>query len=208
MWRAESTSRLEKGSSRRRSSGVGLEDTRAREWRAGACSWEYWPTGRVRLGVEADGAEGHLGGADAVAGAFFAVEGGEVVEIFDGGELVVEHGGVAHVGEAATDLLRCVAEDRDGASAGSDEAGEETKEGRFAGTVLTEDDGAGTGGEGDGDVAERGEGAVEARDGVELGGDGRRWHLFKYSAGNLVGVPAAGCATLWVWGPANSMCTR
>ena len=98
MWLALATSRLEKGSSRRRSSGS-VWRTRAREarWRM---PWEYWPTGRVRCGVEADGAEGHLGRAYAGA-AFVAVERGEVVEVFHGGELVVEHGGVAHVGDAA-----------------------------------------------------------------------------------------------------------
>ncbi len=166
---AEATSRLEKGSSRRRSSGS-VWRTRAREarWRM---PWEYWPTGRERCGVEADGAEGHLGGGGAGAGAAaVALEGGEVAEVFDGGELVVEHGVVAHVGDAAALVLGLVAEDVDGAAGGGDEAGEDAQEGGFAGAVVAEDDGGGAGGEVGGDFAEGGEGAVELGDFEEGGG--------------------------------------
>ena len=78
--------------------GVGLED--AGERGALAHALGVLADGAGERGVEADGAEGHLGAAYAGA-AFFAVEGGEVVEVLHGGELVVEHGGVAHVGDAA-----------------------------------------------------------------------------------------------------------
>ena len=145
--------------------GVGLED--AGEGGALAHALGVLADGAGEVGVEADGAEGHLGGAYAGA-ALFAVEGGEVVEVLHGGELVVEHGGVAHVGHAAALLVGRSAEDGDGAAGGGDEAGDDAEEGGFAGAVFAEDDGAGAGGEGGGDVAESGEGAVELGDGVEL----------------------------------------
>ena len=56
---------------------------------------------------------------------------------------------------------------RDGAAGGRDEAGDDAEEGGFAGAVFAEDDGAGSGGEGGGDVTQGGEGAVELGDGVE-----------------------------------------
>ena len=101
MWLAEAASRLEKGSSRRRSSGS-VWRTRASEvrWRM---PWEYWPTGRVRWG-RGRRRGGPSRAADAGAAAV-AVEPGEVGEVFHGGELVVEHGGVAHVGDAAALLV-------------------------------------------------------------------------------------------------------
>ena len=89
------------------------------------------------------------------------MEAGEVVEVLHGGEFVVEHGGVAHVGDAAALLVWWFGEDLDGAAGGRDESGEHAEEGGFAGAVLSEDDGAASGGEGGGDVAERGEGAVK-----------------------------------------------
>ncbi len=145
--------------------GVGLED--AGEGGALAHALRVLADGAGEVGVEADGAEGHLGGADAGAAAV-AVEGGEVVEVLHGGELVVEHGRVAHVGDAAALLVGAFAEDGDGAASGRDEAGDDAEEGGFAGAVFAEDDGAGSGGEGRGDVAEGGEGAVDLGDGVEL----------------------------------------
>ena len=57
-------------------------------------------------------------------------------------------------------------EDGDAAASGCDEAGDDAQEGGFAGAVLAEDDGAGAGGEGRRDVAESGEAAVDAGDGV------------------------------------------
>jgi hypothetical protein len=58
----------------------------------------------VEFRVEAHGAEGHLRAADAGATAA-AMEAGEVGEVFHGGELVVEHGRVAHVGDAMALLV-------------------------------------------------------------------------------------------------------
>ena len=140
MWLAEAASRLEKGSSRRSISGS-LWRTRASEvrWRI-PC--EYWPTGRFRPGVEADGAKGHLRIADAGAAAV-AVQRGEVVEVLDCGELVVEHGRVAHVGHSAALIVRSFAEDSHRATRGLDEAGDDAEQRGFSGSVFPEDDGAG-----------------------------------------------------------------
>ena len=149
--------------------GVGLEDSRERGALAHALrvlaerASEGW--------VEADGAEGHLGGAYAGA-ALFAVESGEVVEVLHGGELVVEHGRVAHVGHAAALQVRAFAEDGGGAASGGDEARDDAEESGFAGSVFAEDDGGGSSGEGGGDVTQGGEGAVELGDGVDAGGCG------------------------------------
>jgi hypothetical protein len=64
IWRADSTSMLEKGSSSSSSSGTG-SSTRASEvrWRM-PC--EYWPRVRVQLGVQAHLAQG-FGGREAGA---------------------------------------------------------------------------------------------------------------------------------------------
>ena len=95
------------------------------------------------------------------------MEGGEIGEVLHGGELVVEHGGVAHVGHTAALAVRCAGEDGDGAAGGCDEAGDDAEEGGFAGAVFSEDDGGAAGGEGGGDVAQGGEGAVDPGDRVE-----------------------------------------
>ncbi len=52
------------------------------------------------------------------------VQAEEVVEVFGGGKVVVKHGAVAHVGDAAAELARRLAEDGDGAVGGVGEAGE------------------------------------------------------------------------------------
>ena len=147
--------------------GVGLEDSCERGSLTHALGVLAEGAGEGR--IEADGAEGHLGGAHAGA-AFFAVESGEVVEIFHGGELVVEHGGVAHVGHAAALQVGPFAEDGGGAACGGNEARDDAEEGRFTSSVFAEDDGGGSGVEGCGDVAQGGEGAVELGDGVDAGG--------------------------------------
>jgi hypothetical protein len=90
------------------------------------------------VGIEADGAEGHLGAADAFAVAI--LERCEVREVLRGSEFVVEHGGVAHVGDAAALLLWWLREDADGAACRGDEAGEDTEEGGFSGAVFAEDE--------------------------------------------------------------------
>jgi hypothetical protein len=92
------------------------------------------------------------------------MECGEVAEVLHGGELVVEHGGVAHVGDAMALLVGCAIEDGGLAACGSNEAGDDAEEGGFAGTILAKDDGGGARGEGDGEVAQRGEGGVELGD--------------------------------------------
>jgi hypothetical protein len=101
------------------------------------------------------------------------VKGGEVGEVLHGGELVVKHGGVAHVGDAAALAVRGVGEDGDGSAGGRDESGDDAEEGGFASTVFAEDDGGATGGEVGGDVTQGGEGAVDAGDGVQSCGCGR-----------------------------------
>jgi len=125
--------------------------------------------GAFECGIKGDGAEGHLGGADAVAAALHLVEGGEVAEVFEGGEFVVEGGGVGHVGDASALLGGIASEDLDGALAGFGEAGEEAEEGGFAGAVFAEDEVDLAGVEGEVDGAEGGEGAEELGDRGEAG---------------------------------------
>src|SRR6202042_1577592 len=93
-------------------------------------------------GVEADGAEGHLGGTYAGA-ALLAVECSEVVEVLHGGELVVEHRGVAHVGHTAALAVGLFAEDGSGAAGGCDQACDDAEERGFTSSVFSEDDGGG-----------------------------------------------------------------
>ena len=57
------------------------------------------------------------------------------------------------------------------AATGSDEAGDDAQQGRFAGAVFADDDGAGASFKGRGDVTEGGEGAVDFGDGFKFGGD-------------------------------------
>ena len=71
-------------------------------------------------------------------------------------------------------LVRRFGEDGGGAAGGSDEAGDDAQECRFAGAVFADDDGAGACGEGCGDVAEGGEGAVDLGDGLQFGGGAAR----------------------------------
>ena len=87
-------------------------------------------------GIERDLREG---GGDALApglwgeGGFVQTE--EVIEVFGGGEVVIQHGAVAHVSDAAAELARGPAEDGDGSVGGVGEAGEKPQESGFAGAV-------------------------------------------------------------------------
>ncbi len=126
----------------------------------------YWAFQRW---VEGDGAEGHFGGADAGAGVVHFVEGGEVIQVFEGGELVVEGGGMGHVGDAAASFGGRSAEDFDGALGGFGEAGEEAQQGGFAGAVFAQDEVDFAGFEGEGERAQGGEGAKELGDEGEAG---------------------------------------
>ena len=100
IWLTLSTSMLEKGSSSSSSSGTG-SSTRASEVRC-RMPCEYWPRVRVEIGVEADLAQ-RFGRSKAGAA---GIEAGEVAQVFLGGELVVEHGRVAHVADAGAGLMR------------------------------------------------------------------------------------------------------
>jgi hypothetical protein len=127
-------------------------------------------------GVEADGAESHLGGGGAAADAASGIlQPGEVAEVFDGGELVVEHGLVAHIGDAAALLVGIATEDFDRPASGGDETGDNAQEGGFAGAVIAKDDGGGADGEVGGDLAQGGEAAVELGDGIEARGGCGFW---------------------------------
>jgi len=126
--------------------------------------------------VESDLAEGFFRREAGVGG----VEGAEVGQVFGSGEFVVEHGGVAHVADAvAGGVGRLSVEDGDFALGGLEESGEDAEKGGFAGAVFAKEDVAAAGGEVDGDLAEGGERAEEARDGGkagERGGGEGFWH--------------------------------
>ncbi len=68
---------------------------------------------------------------------------------------------MAHVGDAAALVVRGFGEDLDVPRVGVMRPASDAEEGGFAGAVFAQDDGAGAGGEGGGDVAESGEGAVD-----------------------------------------------
>jgi len=152
--------------------GVGLEGPGERGALAHALG--VLRDGAFERGVEADGAEGHLWRADAGAAAAGAVDFGEVVEVFERGELVVEGAGVGHIGDAAAALGRGCVEDFDGALAGFGEAGEQAEEGGLAGAVFAEDEVDLAGFEGERERAQGGEGAEEFGCAVELG---YGWHF-------------------------------
>ena len=82
--------------------------------------------GARECGVQAHRAQRHLrrGGATA-HDVFGALQRGKVAQVFQGGELVVEHGVVAHVGDAAALLARLLAEDMHRAPAGCDQPGKQ-----------------------------------------------------------------------------------
>ena len=122
--------------------------------------------GAGESGVEADLAQRFAGGEAGAAG----VEAGEVAQVFLRGELVVEHGRVAHVADAVAGVVRLeVAEDLDRAEAGAEEAGEDAEEGGLAGAVFADEDIAAAGLEIDGDLAQCGEGAKELGNLIEPG---------------------------------------
>src|ERR1700753_507886 len=83
--------------------GIGLEDSG--EGGALAHALRVLTEGTFEVGIKAYGAECHLGAADAGA-ASGAVEAGEVSEVLHCSELVVEHRGMAHVGDAMALLVR------------------------------------------------------------------------------------------------------
>ena len=91
----------------------------------------------VEVGVEADLAQ-RFGWIEAGAA---GIEAGEVAQILLAGELVVEHGCVAHVADAGARFVRLmVAEDRDFAVGGPQQAGENAQQGGFAGAVFADED--------------------------------------------------------------------
>lgn len=85
----------------------------------------------------------------------------KVVEIFRRGEVVVEHGAVAHVRDPAAEVAWRLAEDADLAVGGVGKAGEELQQCGFAGAVGAEEHDAGAGGELERDVAEGDEAAED-----------------------------------------------
>jgi len=114
-------------------------------------------------GIEAYVAEGR----DRVEGRGLRAQGSEVRQVFEAGEFVVEHGGVAHVGEAVADVQGLVVEDGNFAVGGCGKAGDELEEGGFSGAVFTEEHDAGACGQCKRDFAESGKVAEEARYAVE-----------------------------------------
>ena len=131
--RALSTSMLEKGSSSSSSSGDG-SSTRASEvrWRM-PC--EYCPSVRFRCGIEAHLAQGFVRREAVAAG----IEAGEVAQILLRGQLVVEHGRVAHVADARARLVRLESpKTRDRAEARPQQPGQNAQQRRFAGAVFAQ----------------------------------------------------------------------
>ena len=130
------------------------------------------------------------------------IEAGEVAEIFLGGELVVEHGRVAHVADAVAGLVGLeVAEDVDRAEAGAEQAGEDAQQGGFAGAVFADEDVAAAGLKIDRDLAQRGEGAKELGD---LSSRAQKWtgglaarSFGQLSRGRSVGLSVGGGLVGW-----------
>ena len=112
----------------------------------------------IEIGIEADLAKSFSGREAGAAG----IETAEVAEIFLGGELVVEHGRVAHVADAGAGLVGLgFAEDVDRAVGGTKKAGENAQERGFARAVFAEEDVAAAGLEIERDLAEGGKAAEE-----------------------------------------------
>ena len=125
--------------------------------------------GAVEIGVEADLAQGFGGRKAGAAG----IEAGEVAEILLGGELVVEHGRVAHVADAGAGVMGLESCRRhcDRAEAGAEQSGENAEQSGFAGAVFADENVAAAGLEIDGDLAKRGKGAEELGDAVKTGAE-------------------------------------
>ena len=126
--------------------------------------------GAGEIGIESHLAQG-FGRAE--AGATW-VEAGEVAQVLLGGQLVVEHGCVAHVADAIAGVVRFeFAEYPDRSGAGTQQAGENAEERGFSGAVLADQDIAAAGLEIDRHLTERSKGAEELGDLIQAGGDGR-----------------------------------
>lgn len=144
--------------------------------------------GACEVGIEANLAEGICGGEAVAAG----VEAAEVAEVFQGGELVIEHGCVAHVADAGAGVVGLeIAEDSDIAVAGAEEAGEDAEKGGLAGAVFTNEDVTAAGVELDRDLAQCGKGAEELGDFLDAGANLRSFA----SGGGGAHSQAAGFAT-------------
>ena len=123
----------------------------------------------IEIGIEADLAERFSGREAGAAG----IETAEVAEIFLRGELVVEHGRVAHVADAGARVVGLgVAEDVDRAVRGTKKAGENAQQRGFAGAVFAEENVAAAGLEIERDLAESGKGAEKLGHLIEPGAEG------------------------------------
>ena len=112
----------------------------------------------VELGIEADLAE-RVGGREAGAA---GVKAAEVAEILLGGELVIEHGRVAHVADAGAGIMGLrFAEDADRAVRGAKKAGKNAQQRGFSGAVFAEENVAAARLEIERDLAESGKTAEE-----------------------------------------------
>ena len=90
----------------------------------------------IEIGIEADLTK-RVGGREAGAA---GIKTAEVAKIFLGGELVIEHGRVAHVADAGAGFMRLrFAEDCDRAVRGTKKAGENAQQRGFSGAVFTEE---------------------------------------------------------------------
>jgi hypothetical protein len=101
-----------------------------------------------------------------------AVKASEVAQVFHGGELVIEHRGMAHVADARPllgNLFRFAGgEDAGGSQGWFQKPGEHPQKGRFAGSIFSQQNVTTAGSEADRNFAQRREAAEEARYLVEL----------------------------------------
>jgi hypothetical protein len=112
----------------------------------------------VEIWIEADLAKGLGGGEAGAAG----IKTAEVAEILLGGELIVEHGRVAHVTDAGAGLVRLrVAEDADRSVRRTKKAGENAQESGLACSVFAKENVAAAGLEIERNLAESGKAAEE-----------------------------------------------
>ena len=112
----------------------------------------------VEIGVEADLTKSFSGRETGAAG----IKTAEVAEILLSGELVVQHGRVAHVADASTRVVGLrVAEDVDRSVRGTKKAGENAEKRGLACAVIAEKNVAAAGLERERDLAESGKRAEE-----------------------------------------------
>jgi len=178
MCLALATSRFENGSS----SSSSLQD--AGERRALAHALRILGQRAGERGVQADGAQRHLGRTHAGT-ASIRVQFGKVAKVLHGCEFVVEHGRMAHVCDTAAAFGGIGTQNRNRSVSRLGQAGDQAQQCGFAGTVLAQQHGNRSRLECERQIADRGKAAEELRNSGERDGGREGGGLHRYSLNTI-----------------------